>query len=785
MQAVWARARSELRNHWRAVTALCLLAGIPGGFAIAAGIGASRTDSVSDRVVAKEQPTDIFYGPDFQETKIPFEDIAALPVVSAAYLIRGFPVMAPTPEALELSAPHGTALPRRFFKLLAGRLPDPDRADEVTITFRTADRFHWKVGTHVQLALLDRSSDLFGGKVKPGPVVLVRVVGIDVAAGDLVGVAGPGMMATPAFERTYARSALTLDLDTFKLRRGVADLRAFEQGIRGLSGGKGVIYSEIRSDLEQVKRSFHLEALALWITCAVLASVSLLIVGQSIARQLVLDADEYPALRALGMTRVDLAMLGMLRATVIAAVATVVALGVAAIASIATPFGLARVIEPQPGIWIPGHIVAVGAAAVVLGVLACSLFPSWRAALLARREPPASARPSLPARALGFLTSRPSPAIGARFALEPGRGRTAVPVRSSVTAAVVGVVVLLAALSVGVSVKHFVATPRLYGWNWDVTYDSGHVVSFDPASQALNDLVADPAISDASVGGIGGATFRLNGIGMDGITLNPVKGHLEPTILQGRSPAGVDEVAVGRKSLQQAHARIGSMVSVGVVGEARTLRMRVVGVAVFPFDDDTSTVGEGLWMTADALRRIIPGVPLDSAVVRFAPGVSKSTALKHLHERFEGDFATANAPGGVKDYKRVSEVPLVLAGLLALLASGTVAHLLTSSLRRRRRDLAILKTLGFEKRQARGVVIWQAAVFTVLVLLIAVPLGLIAGRLTWNVIARYGGFAPAPVVPAGQYGIVCGAALLIAGLLALLPARAAARTPPAVVLRTE
>ena len=79
--------------------------------------------------------------------------------------------------------------------------------------------------------------------------------------------------------------------------------------------------------------------------------------------------------------------------TVIAAVATVVALGVAAIASIATPFGLARVIEPQPGIWIPGHIVAVGAAAVVLGVLACSLFPSWRAALLARREPPALGGP--------------------------------------------------------------------------------------------------------------------------------------------------------------------------------------------------------------------------------------------------------------------------------------------------------------------------------------------------------------------------------------------------------
>lgn len=53
-------ARSELGNRWRALLALCLLAGLSGAVAIAAAIGASRTDSVADRAIAEEDPTDIF-----------------------------------------------------------------------------------------------------------------------------------------------------------------------------------------------------------------------------------------------------------------------------------------------------------------------------------------------------------------------------------------------------------------------------------------------------------------------------------------------------------------------------------------------------------------------------------------------------------------------------------------------------------------------------------------------------------------------------------------------------
>src|SRR5438445_1139972 len=338
MRAVWVRARSDLRNHWRALVAMCLLAGLSGAVAVAAAIGASRTDSVSSRVIQKEDPTDIFYVPDYQDTKLRFADIAALPVVSAAYEIRGFPVATPALQDLEVSAPHGGPLPSRFFKMLDGRAPDPRRADEVMISFRTRDRYHWRVGSRVSFALADPSSDPSSGDVKPGPVVSVRVVGINAASGDLVGVAGPGMMTSPAFEREYTSKAATLELQTFKLRRGQADLGAFEAGVRKLAGGKLIEYTEIQSDLGQIKRSFHLQAVALWITCTVIGAVSLLIFGQSIARQMTIEADEYPALRALGMTKGDLTRLGLVRALVVAVGAASVALGVGVLLSIATPF---------------------------------------------------------------------------------------------------------------------------------------------------------------------------------------------------------------------------------------------------------------------------------------------------------------------------------------------------------------------------------------------------------------------------------------------------------------
>src|SRR5205807_3638974 len=107
----------------------------------------------------------------------------------------------------------------------------------------------------------------------------------------------------------------------------------------------------------------------------------------------------------------------------------------------------------------------------------------------------------------------------------------------------------------------------------------------------------------------------------------------------------------------------------------------------------------------------------------------------------------AQRPVDILNYSRVQGTPLALAGLLAVLAVATVAHLLVTSIRRRRRDLAVLKTLGFVRRQVSAAVAWQATTLVVLALLVGLPAGVAAGRWLWQVFAGRTGIAPDPRVP--------------------------------------
>jgi hypothetical protein len=56
---------------------------------------------------------------------------------------------------------------------------------------------------------------------------------------------------------------------------------------------------------------------------------------------------------------------------------------------------------------------------------------------------------------------------GVRFALEPGRGRSAAPVRSAILGAVLAVAVLTTTVTFGASLDSLVSHPSLYGWNWN------------------------------------------------------------------------------------------------------------------------------------------------------------------------------------------------------------------------------------------------------------------------------------------------------------------------------
>jgi ABC-type lipoprotein release transport system permease subunit len=130
-------------------------------------------------------------------------------------------------------------------------------------------------------------------------------------------------------------------------------------------------------------------------------------------------------------------------------------------------------------------------------------------------------------------------------------------------------------------------------------------------------------------------------------------------------------------------------------------------------------------------------------------------------------------------------VPVILAGGVA---AGTVVALgltLIASVRRRRRDLALLKTLGFTRRQLAATIAWQSTVVALVGLVIGVPLGIAAGRWLWILFARQLSAVADPVIPAVSVALAALAALILANLVAALPGRRAARTPAALLLRAE
>jgi ABC-type lipoprotein release transport system permease subunit len=142
-------------------------------------------------------------------------------------------------------------------------------------------------------------------------------------------------------------------------------------------------------------------------------------------------------------------------------------------------------------------------------------------------------------------------------------------------------------------------------------------------------------------------------------------------------------------------------------------------------------------------------------------------------------------PAEVLNYASVRDVPLLLGAVLAVLAVGTLAHVLLTGVRRRRRDLAVLKTLGLTRPDVLRLVAWQATALAGAALLTGVPLGVIAGRAAWAFFASGTGVDPRPDVPLPLVLLAVPVTLLLANAIAALPGWTAARLRPARVLRAE
>jgi ABC-type lipoprotein release transport system permease subunit len=114
-----------------------------------------------------------------------------------------------------------------------------------------------------------------------------------------------------------------------------------------------------------------------------------------------------------------------------------------------------------------------------------------------------------------------------------------------------------------------------------------------------------------------------------------------------------------------------------------------------------------------------------------------------------------------------------------------LTHALLTSARRRGRDIAILRAIGFRRRQVRASIAWQATALALVGLVIGVPIGVLLGRAVWTTIAEALGVGPDTSTPLLAMAAIGVATLLVVNVIALVAARRPARVSPADVLAAE
>ena len=215
--------------------------------------------------------------------------------------------------------------------------------------------------------------------------------------------------------------------------------------------------------------------------------------------------------------------------------------------------------------------------------------------------------------------------------------------------------------------------------------------------------------------------------------------------------------------------------------------MRVVGQVVAPGVGAAGGLGKGAAMSLDGARRLAPRAAVNIVLVDIAQPADRPAVLQLLdtYPEYEDAIAVPRHPTDLGDLARIGSAPFVIGAAMVIVALATIIHGLVTSVRRHRRDLAILKTLGLRSGQVVRVVLWQATTIALIALAVGIPVGLIAGNVAWLTFSNQLGVVPATTTSVSLVGILIPVVLITANLAAAFPGRLAARIRPALVLRSE
>jgi hypothetical protein len=776
-------ARAEVRRSWRTLLLVTLLAGLVGGTTVGALALARRTTTAYDRLGRVT-------GVDDARGSVPRGDdlvdrIVRLPEVTDSWTGRtGVAQVEGTFDFLGITA--GPDRPSTLLRplVLEGRLPGPAGGDVIEVVLR--DDFQREVGvpvgTEVPVRFLTQDDYFafdtgFEGGSPHGPRLTLRVVGT-------VRLAGGVSTLPPAFADA---AALRDHPDAFEpgaqwfvaLDGGQRSFDEFSAGVARLAEGRSLppearefpvaAVSNTASAAAAVDHTAGLLGRALLALAAAGGLAGLIALLQTFTRHHAGGADEQAVESALGLTTAQRRTARLLAASV----PTVGAIGLATVVAMAAsrldPIGAIAHYEPSPGPSVNVAIVVSGIAAVGVAVLLSTLVTS---ALAGRRRPQRAPRESTLVEHTTRLGSGPASVTGLRFALEPGRGSRAVPVRSAIIGAVIGVGGVVAGIVYTASLDRLATSPQRAG----VAYDA---LVADVRAGDVSALLDDPDIG--SLVTVESAGLTLDGHGVSGHAITDLRGSLPIDLDEGRLPRTPDEVALGLRAVQDLGKGVGDTVTATDDGGAAH-ELAIVGTAVVPpFNGEQ--LGVNALVTPEGLARAGASDAFVSAALLAAPETDPAALVDRLAE--ERETGAPSIPTEVDNLRQLGRLPASVAGLVGLIGVLGLANALVVLVRRRRSDLALLRTIGFTRRQGAVAILVMAVTIVTIGVLVGVPVGIAFGSSVWELTAAGAFVTTDPLVRWWTIAAVVAAAVAVSLVAALLPARRAGQTAPAALLRAE
>jgi hypothetical protein len=837
LHVAWYWLRANFKRRRTNFLAVVLIIGLLGGIAVGSLAAARRTESSFQVFLKHTNPSDmslLLYAPNETATlsRLPFVkhvetmsyNVFALPAGKA-----GAPRQLPafqSGDVVPIGSLNGEYFNQDKVAVIRGRMADPHRADEFVLTAAAERLLGWHVGKTVPMYFYTTAQAQMPGigtaKVKPTLRLAMHLVGIVVFNNEVVldevDRYPTFMLFTPRLTRQFAASGMNYDDYSMQLQHGARDVPAVEREIVArLPKGTTYQFHVTSVVTAQVARSIEPEAIALGVFGLITLLATLIIAGGLVLRLLQNDDSDMETLRAIGggpTMVISARLFGVLGAVV---GGSVLAVGVAIMSSLLSPIGPVRPVYPNRGLSFDGSVLGLGFVTIVV-CLALLAVAAARRRTFQRRTSSANLGVSMSSRAARLVASAGFPltaVVGVRFALEPGRRLDKVPVRSALLGAVVAVTIVVATLTFGSSLNTLISHPPLYGWNWDyaLTSSSGSV---PPQSTKL--LNGDPFVAAWS-------PTAFPNIQIDGVTVPvlamPSHSKVSPPLLSGHEVDARNQIVLGATTMQQLHKTLGDTVtaSYGSPHDAPVYlhgTFIIVGTATLPAVGNAqnlhTSMGTGGVISdqdeSSAMRRALasPYPTLNGPTmvfIRLREGASRSAALSSLKKIVAaGNLAFTKVPDGggagdsvvvlpvqypaeIENYRSIGATPDVLALALTVGAIASLAVTLSASVRRRRRDLALLRTFGFTRRQLMASIAWQASVAGAIGVIVGLPVGVLMGRWLWILFARYIGAVPDPTVPFPAMIVVVAVTLALVNLVAALPGLSAARTSTAQVLRGE